>query len=189
MNAVQIRTVLDAIIAQKLCTFLGVFPRNLVPSTPAITKLPACYVANSDDEHQPGQHWLAIFIDNEKNLEFFDSYAQPPAVYGLHKIGVCTSNKTLLQSLDSTVCGHYCIYYLYNRSLGHSLHAIVSIFSPTSLACNDSRVRMFVRNLSKPGTQCVQCKCNCTSACPCKQICVARCNCTIKAYKSKLTMC
>ena len=110
--------------------FLGVFPFDQFPTaslcypttslhsvnTPAL-----CTIINTDPSTSPGQHWVAFFKGpnaEQKQLEFFDSYGQTPLIYGFTfppdiKI---ISNTFPLQSLSTTVCGHYCILFLYLRS-------------------------------------------------------------------------
>ena len=110
--------------------FLGVFPSDQFPvasflyptaqansiNTPAI-----CTIINTDPSTSPGQHRVAFFKSqngNVKEVEFFDSYGQKPDIYGFnfppdfHII----SNTFPLQSLNTSVCGHYCILYFYLRS-------------------------------------------------------------------------
>lgn len=113
--------------------FLGVFPFDLFPlesfldsSAPSCSKA-ICCIVNSDPSDKPGTHWVAFFMnksqqieDNRPILEFFDSYGLPPSTYSFDHISSAfnvLSNKYSLQSYSSTVCGHYCLFYLYLRSL------------------------------------------------------------------------
>ena len=52
-------------------------------------------------------------------------------------------NNKVLQSLDSSVCGEYCIYYLIHRCRGFSMQTIVNHFSKRK-RINDSIVYEFV---------------------------------------------
>ncbi|GFS87968.1 hypothetical protein TNCV_5126191 [Trichonephila clavipes] len=42
-----------------------------------------CAIVNSDDSSQPGTNWLALFVNDKKELEFYDSFEQPPAFYNI----------------------------------------------------------------------------------------------------------
>ena len=44
---------------------------------------PGSYVANTDPSTAPGGHWVAMFFNNPRSAEFFDSYGLHPIVYGL----------------------------------------------------------------------------------------------------------
>lgn len=90
-------------------------------------------VFNTDVSTGPGQHWVAVFCDVRKDLEYprmtyFDSYAQKPEkeiqvlmrrwkeqwdATGVHaKPMRLTYNKTRHQYKDSE-CGMYCLYFHY----------------------------------------------------------------------------
>ena len=44
---------------------------------------PGSYVVNTDPSTAPGGHWVAMFFNNPRSAEFFDSYGLHPLVYGL----------------------------------------------------------------------------------------------------------
>ncbi|GFT67257.1 uncharacterized protein NPIL_535271 [Nephila pilipes] len=44
----------------------------------------AALVINTDPHDKEGSHWLAMYIQDEKTIEFFDSYGLPPSVYEPH---------------------------------------------------------------------------------------------------------
>lgn len=90
-------------------------------------------VINTDPHDGPGQHWVAVFCDVRKELEYprvtyFDSYANAPEkevktlmkrwaeqwdITGIHsKPMKLTFNKTRHQYKDSE-CGMYCLYFHY----------------------------------------------------------------------------
>lgn len=99
--------------------FLGVFPRDMIPSSINTGSL----IANTDSSKEKGTHWVAMY--KEKNIcDYFDSYGRPPFQNNLK--GVRNNfNHTKLQSNNSEVCGQYCLYFLYYRSRGVSLFDIV----------------------------------------------------------------
>ena len=165
MNTSQIHSILSCIIHSDQCLFLGVFPKDLIPSIHT-SSFPLCFVANTDPSTQAGEHWVAYFYDSPSYLEFFDSYGLSPSDYDLpHKPQ--RMNHQTLQSLDSRVCGHYCIFYLYHRSQGISLTRILSSFSLHDYTWNDRHVSRFI---SKNFTH--HCS-NCTLTTHC-QCCVSR---------------
>ncbi|KAK3741851.1 hypothetical protein QZH41_018850 [Actinostola sp. cb2023] len=59
-------------------SFLGVFPADRLPST----RRPGTgLIANTDLSDQPGTHWVAMYLDDDGQAEFFDSYGQTPHSY------------------------------------------------------------------------------------------------------------
>lgn len=116
--------------------------RKCVVSTLCSLKLPELVkkgkerigiVVNTDPHDGPGQHWVAVFCDVRKELDYprvtyFDSYADSPEpeikvlmkrwaeqwnATGVHsKPMKLTFNKTRHQYKDSE-CGMYCLYFHY----------------------------------------------------------------------------
>jgi hypothetical protein len=53
----------------------GVYPCDFLPY---YIQTPAAIVVNSEPHTSSGLHWMAIFINMNRELEFFDSYGRPP---------------------------------------------------------------------------------------------------------------
>ena len=154
MNTIQITRALkqDPMTSK---TFYGVFPSDKLPQT--IEKYPCGIVANTDPSDKPGEHWIAMFISIEqkgslKKGSFFDSLGKLPEFYGTSFTNFLNKhcnewgfNSRKLQSDWSAVCGEYCLFYLYQRSRGHSLNKIVRVFNNNTLI-NDAMVSQFVKN-------------------------------------------
>ena len=112
---------------------------------------PSAYVVNSDPSNKPGEHWVAIYFDKKGRGEYFDSYGLPPSFLNLEEYMNRYSrdwiwNKKTLQALFSTVCGHYCVYFVLFRCRGKTLFDIVKPFSP-NLTENDRIVTRFIQSL------------------------------------------
>ena len=148
------------ILPKDKVNFLGVFARDEIPGKSEL--YPACYVANTDPSSEPGTHWVAFFLESPTKCEFFDSYGLHPRAYGFSQ-QITSYNHTQLQTIHSTVCGHYCILFLYSRSLCSC--AIATLFSKTNLDWNDKQVTKWVNSLSQcktpyipcPTARCIQC--------------------------------
>jgi len=121
-------------------SFLGVFPADRLPPTHSPG---AGLIVNTDLADQPGTHWVAMYWDGDGRAEFFDSYGQTPQSYHpswRNYLGrECRYTTRSLQSPQTTVCGHYCLYYLSQRVRGRSLKDIVMTFSGPPRV-NDRRV-------------------------------------------------
>ena len=55
-------------------------------------------------------------------------------------------NTKQYQSIDSDVCGQYCIYYLSKRAINHKMEEILSIFNKKKRKENDVYVRTYIHN-------------------------------------------
>lgn len=122
--------------------FRGVFAADTLP-TKFVT--PAAFIVNTDIAQGPGEHWNVIFIDNKGNGEFFDSYGLPPLIENhvafLKKhCNKFTFNKHPLQSVSSSVCGHYCCLYVAAKSRNINLNRFLSFFFPNDCNSNDALV-------------------------------------------------
>lgn len=146
MNSYQITKVLSSNPTTK-SNFLGVFARDELP---IISKLPCSFVLNTQNRDKPGEHWLAFFYDNQGKAEFFDPVAISPNYYNLDKYLNTTSkakwnyNKTRVQSFFSKTCGHFCVFYIYFKSLNYNLNDIILMFS-NNLEKNDILVKNFIK--------------------------------------------
>ena len=92
----------------------GVYARDELPYK--FNDYPVCIIINTQNRSEPGEHWLAIFIDKNKHARFFDPYGFHPSFY---KLGTYmksldkkfTWNQKKIQGL-SEYCGFYCILFL-----------------------------------------------------------------------------
>jgi hypothetical protein len=139
--------------------FVGVFARNQINGFVRQCKpsfyYPCCAILNTDDNKGPGEHWVAALFRSAYELEFFDSYAFTPTIYDFsfaRSFTIITCSPYQLQADASDYCGHYCLYYLYQRSRNMSLDHVYyrsHMFTPSTLSANDSVVRRFIKLLKK----------------------------------------
>ncbi|GFY23791.1 hypothetical protein TNCV_3535851 [Trichonephila clavipes] len=59
--------------------FQGVYSRDTLPPL----QESMCAIVNSDDSSQRGTHWLALIVNDKRELEFFYSFGQPPVFYNI----------------------------------------------------------------------------------------------------------
>lgn len=144
MNSSQIHTILsrDPVSARY---FEGVFPSDKIPT---IRKFPCALVLNTDKHDEKGTHWLAVYIQDKRTIEFFDSFGLPPEVYGeditrfIKRYYRIQCNKIPVQSVTSNVCGQYCIYFIVKRCQGLCMKSIIHLLSKKK---NDFCVFQFVK--------------------------------------------
>jgi nitrogenase subunit NifH len=59
MDSTQIEEILNDILGDVFC---GVFASDMIPQ---MSKYPAAIVCNTDPHDKPGQHWIAMYIDEK----------------------------------------------------------------------------------------------------------------------------
>ena len=147
MNTVQIQRLLNKDPFAK-----SIFKKVCAKNQLQRVDYSSAYVINSQPSSKPGEHWIAVYFDKHGKGEYFDSYGLPPSVNGFTTFMERNSktwiyNDKTVQSLFSTTCGHYCVYFILYRCRGYSMRHIVSRFS-SNLTENDRKVDLFIRTLS-----------------------------------------
>lgn len=163
MDSVEISSILNTECGN---VFVGVYSKDKIPnvSNLPVRNFPLCFVANTDDSSKPGEHWVAYYYRSNSAGDFFDSYSLPPDAYILPSTLITSHNTRQVQSFQSTVCGHYCIFYLIQRCLGRSVPQIMSYFS-SNLESNDNYVGSFVKTRYAHCTRCLFNNCYCMQSC------------------------
>lgn len=152
MDSVQLTQILSANPYTRR-TFFGVFPCDMLPRARLLQR-PVSLIVNTHPHTLPGEHWLAIYLTEDKNGEFFDSYGHPPD----HPLFPETIMKFLtknarkiafhpqqIQAPDSVVCGHHCVFFLQQRCKGLTFKQIQELYS-YDLQGNDRMVLQFIKN-------------------------------------------
>jgi len=138
MNTVQINDYL-----KDLSCYGGAFCRNELPP---INIRPCVLIANTDPCSKPGQHWVAMIFNKDGSGEYFDSFGFPPLSEDLlnHLNRYCPIgwkyNNRILQSLDSDVCGLYCILYAKRKCTSRAFYNLFS----TDTKLNDALVKLYL---------------------------------------------
>ena len=112
---------IDCVVSRLLIgvRWLGVFARDeMLDLTREIR--PWCLNINIDSKDQSGTHWLILYAPIAGGIKLLDSFGLFPIIYSLDFLEFVYYS-FLLQSLSSTVCGHYCIVYIYFRCCNNSL--------------------------------------------------------------------
>ena len=125
-------------------TLVGVYTAG--EPWPLPRTFPAAYLINTGEQHGPGEHWVAVFLENSERGEYFDSYGTPPLepIYqrlrGWGYPDVLYSTK-MLQGPWSTACGLYAYYYIVSRSRGLPLGAVTRVFREYDFPYNEALIR------------------------------------------------
>lgn len=104
-------------------------------------------VVNLDPSYKSGSHWVALCISPAEYIadEYFDSYGLPPC----KKIKEYLDERYLfskkqLQSFTSTVCGQWCIFYIWKRCQGFRFGEILAMFKNSTPNENDEYINKAV---------------------------------------------
>ena len=133
---------IERAVRRRVRRFDGVYAADRLPNDPCLL------VCNTDPSHKLGEHWVAIYVDEEGRYgEYFDSFGRPPPVtFRRYLDKHCmhwSYNDVQLQSVASRFCGHYCVLYCILRSRGINMRNIVCSFTRDT-GLNDVLVHGFV---------------------------------------------
>ena len=130
--------------------FLGTFPCDIQPDVSGLKSFSAVF--NESKHSDPGSHFVCIYA-NEKKLFYFDSMGLS-LENDYIKLFAYSCGRTVIpssiqiQSLDSIMCGFFCICFLLYMSLGFDFKNFFDCFS-SDLKLNDTIVIDFIKNMIK----------------------------------------
>lgn len=130
MNTVQILNYVTPY--QRDHVFKGVFACNTLPKK-KIT-LPAIFIVNLSAHSEIGTHWIGVYIDQNSNCFYFDSFGLPPKnnyiVDFIRKHAKrIYYNRQQVQHIISTKCGHYCCLFAVSILKFHTIDMYIRKFS------------------------------------------------------------
>lgn len=152
MNTNEIFGFLHLLFKNKKCQY-NVIPCNALDKI-KIRRYPLYLVINSKPKGHPGEHWLAIYIQNVKSqINFFCSYGLTIRMYSDNFKKFATrlgrrriyQNTKQIQAFNSIVCGQHCIHYLWKCSQNRSMLSVYCNFS-SNFKRNDEIVKTFVNS-------------------------------------------
>lgn len=106
-------------------------------------------ITNSSRTHEAGEHWWAIYNDGKSDYnEFFCSYALSyPDELSMYLGPNVITNTQRIQSFISSVCGQYCMFFLYKRAAGFSYNDIINCFDEENHLLNDLLVNREIEDI------------------------------------------
>ena len=73
------------------------------------------YVINLDEYFNIGTHWVALYVENNNNVIYFDSFGVehiPKEIKAFINNKNITTNIFRIQAYDSIMCGYFCIGFI-----------------------------------------------------------------------------
>lgn len=139
---------------------------------------PSFFIVNTHPASYPGEHWLALTLEEDGTGTFFDSFGYPPH-YSFYPSDIfaflrdnCTRiryNTKQIQHELSSACGHHCVYYLTHRARGFTFNQVLSLYTDDKIR-NDCKAMAFVKKHKKYSCY-KSCMCYQHSACSLKVFC------------------
>lgn len=128
MNTNQLEDILsNNCITKKY--FTGVYSINTLKN---IKVKPRLVICNTDPSYKTGKHWVLFFFYNN-TVDYFDSLGKKPEYYGKEFITFMKSYATKynlclnrIQPKDSSICGHYCVWFAIMRSRNYNMYEIIN---------------------------------------------------------------
>ncbi|RWS23671.1 hypothetical protein B4U80_06095 [Leptotrombidium deliense] len=115
-------------------------------------KIPFIIVINTAVKTHPGEHWVSLYVKENRKGIYFDSYGLPPLVPQIYAMInyyciSCKYNAITLQSTDkmSFTCGHYCILFSIYMCRNVSFKNFIYLFSKNTFL-NDYIVSKIVND-------------------------------------------
>ena len=149
---------LQTFLSVQCDNFVGVYPVDKVPPRLWEEK-PCCGIINLSEAHLPGSHFVAFFIDKQKVLWYFDSFALPPPIHNVHLILFLKKwmkNKKIkcvlsepIQDFQSLFCGwHTAAFCLFVNAYPKSdPRRFVTFFDSINLRKNEKIVMYLIQSL------------------------------------------
>ena len=150
---------LEEFLVRKCHNFIGVFSVDTAPSN--LWKKNCCCIINLSEARHPGTHFIAVYIDKQNVLWYFDSFALPPPIYNFHLMSFLkqwmTSGKIKyvlshpIQDFDSIFCGWYtaafCLFV--NAFSNYGPQHFHTFFDKVSLRANEKIVCLLIKSLCR----------------------------------------
>ena len=139
------------IISQDKTVMMGFQGIRSADELPARLQCDQSLIFNASDSDEIGTHWLCLYQNSNAELEMFDSCGNSPSFYNLQdKLPYSRTiayNKRKLQGVYSSVCGVYCMQYLFYKSRGYPTSKIVNDLFSADLNQNDRRTIDYIKTL------------------------------------------
>ena len=136
-------------------TFNDVFSRENLPKIKD-----GAYIINLDEYSDIGTHWVALYLQNNNSVIYFDSFG---VEYIPKEIKAFINNKNIktyifrVQAYDSIICGYFCIGFIDLMFAGKTLTEYTNLFSPNNSKKNDDIILNYFIAIFKTKSYCLKC--------------------------------
>ena len=114
----------------KRTNFRGVFMRDTLPKSP---RKEECGIVNFNTIKEKGSHWVCYYKKGLNRI-YFDSFGQitPIEIQNYLKtnkekgVAVIQRNTDIVQSINTNICGHLCLFVLKALTSGWSFQEVLN---------------------------------------------------------------
>ena len=99
------------------------------------------YIVNLDEYSDTGTHWVALWVNNNNNVTYFDSFGVehiPKEIKAFIKNNNIKTNVFRTQGYDSIMCGYFCIGFIDFMLAGKKLNDYTNLFFPYDFKKNNN---------------------------------------------------
>ena len=117
------------------------------------------YVINLDEYFNIGTHWVALYVENNNNVIYFDSFGVEHIPKEIKAFIINNNNNNnnnnnknitnifRIQAYDSIMCGYFCIGFIDFMLKGKTLTEYINLFSPNNFKKNDIILDYLMSNI------------------------------------------
>ena len=107
--------------------YIGCFPANFNKYLPERIPNKCGFIMNTDDDKKAGSHWVAVYIDKNSEINYYDSFGREPTKDFMKRLNKLISkikpntylkmkiNKIKDQKSTTNNCGFFCCKFLIDR--------------------------------------------------------------------------
>jgi hypothetical protein len=142
MNSLQLNDYFSAKNNHKI--FKGVYSSDNLPN---LFSIPAAFIVNLSPSNSEGTHWISIFIDENHNIEYFNSFGIPPKETSIIKF-LERHGRTIryvnnqIQHLMSKNCGKFAAVFIMFKMLNRPTENFIGLFN-RNLILNDMLIENY----------------------------------------------
>ena len=135
------------------CRYLKIPIKNVLSRNQTVphNHKQAIFIYNLEPSYMNGSHWVSTWVKNNV-INYFDSFGLPPfeelVDHAKRKNLTLLHQNQQLQNLYSTVCGYYCLYFLYEMHNGTDYFDLLKPFRKDT-KYNDNFIEKYFKKLEK----------------------------------------
>ena len=112
------------------------------------------YIINLDEYSDIGTHWVALYVQNNNSVIYFDSFGVEHIPKEIKAFINNNYNKNIItnifriQAYESIMCGYFCIGFIDFMLSGKTLNEYINLLPPNNFKKNDSIIlNYFMSNI------------------------------------------
>ena len=108
------------------------------------------FIYNLEPSYMSGSHWVATYV-KDKVINYFDSFGMPPfqeiVNHAKKKNLTLLHQNNQIQSINSTTCGYFCLFFLNEMNKGNSYSDLIDVFNINNPLYNETFIEHYFRNI------------------------------------------